>query len=246
MSKFVNNIISKYFSFIDNSIKRDDWVIEKLKSIKAGKSILDAGAGECRYKKYCNHLKYQSQDFCQYNVNDDHNIIKIRKWDVQVDIVSDISKIPLPNRSQDTILCTEVFEHIVNPNETVKEFSRLLVKGGNLILTLPFNSLVHMPPYYYYSGFSSYWLEKVLSESGFRILELTQSGTYYDYLLQELLRSVSLTTHNSKLFPLNILLAIILGSFLLIPMGILFLLSKTTKFGSNIGCFEYFVLAEKL
>ena len=42
--------------------------------------------------------------------------------------MGDIWDIKEKNNVFDAILCTEVFEHIPYPNETIKEFSRLLKK----------------------------------------------------------------------------------------------------------------------
>lgn len=61
-------IISLYDIFGDfrNYEVRDKWVINKLNKISKGKILLDAGAGEQKYKPYCAHLKYIAQDFGQY------------------------------------------------------------------------------------------------------------------------------------------------------------------------------------
>ena len=46
---------------------RDKFIKETLSNLDSGLRILDAGAGECKYKKFCNHLNYVSQDFCEYD-----------------------------------------------------------------------------------------------------------------------------------------------------------------------------------
>lgn len=53
-----------------NEKTRDDWVVKKIEDLPSGLKILDAGAGEMRYKRYCGHLHYVSHDFCQYNAED--------------------------------------------------------------------------------------------------------------------------------------------------------------------------------
>ena len=50
-----------------NETARVLWIEETLKKIPAGLTILDAGAGECQFKKFCSHLEYISQDFAQYH-----------------------------------------------------------------------------------------------------------------------------------------------------------------------------------
>ncbi|MFN9856376.1 MAG: hypothetical protein ACK55T_11365, partial [Bacteroidota bacterium] len=51
----------------DNDEVRSKWVIHQLQSLPKGIKLLAAGAGELRFKKYCAHLDYISQDFGNYN-----------------------------------------------------------------------------------------------------------------------------------------------------------------------------------
>ena len=52
---------------LSNDSAREEWIISTLKKVPAGLRILDAGAGELRYKKHCSHLEYVAQDFGQYD-----------------------------------------------------------------------------------------------------------------------------------------------------------------------------------
>ena len=47
-----------YFKLIGNDTDkiRVNWVKDALLKIPAGSRLLDAGAGELRFKKYCSHL----------------------------------------------------------------------------------------------------------------------------------------------------------------------------------------------
>jgi ubiquinone/menaquinone biosynthesis C-methylase UbiE len=81
----------------------------------------------------------------------------MEKWDnTKLDIVSDITSIPLPDNSVDAILYTEVFEHIPDAISALKEFNRLLKPGGTMLITAPFCSLTHFAPYHF-CGYSRYW-----------------------------------------------------------------------------------------
>lgn len=182
-----DNIISFYKWSLTNSDVREEWIIKKLKEIPEGKVILDAGAGELKYKPYCRHLKYIAQDFGEYKSDTGEGDIQFDKWDTSGnDIICDIVDIPLEDESVDVILCSEVFEHISNPVLALKEFSRLLKKGGKLLLTAPFCSLTHMAPFYFGNGFSEYWYKEHLEYFNFEIVELTKNGNYFKYLCQEL------------------------------------------------------------
>ena len=59
------------------------------------------------------------------------------------DFCGDAAFLPLADESVDTILCTEVMEHVPNPEKTIEEFVRVLRRGGVIITTAPFAFPVH-------------------------------------------------------------------------------------------------------
>lgn len=172
---------------LTNKKNRENWLYKTLKSIPKGESILDAGAGQLKNKPNCAHLNYISQDFGEYDGLGDGKGIQTESWDnSRLDIKSDIANIPVEANSLDNVLCSEVFEHIPHPIEAIKEFKRILKPGGKLILTAPFCSLTHFAPYHFYSGFNKYFFEKYLDEIGFKIIELSPNGNYFEYVGQEI------------------------------------------------------------
>ncbi|MCX8080389.1 MAG: class I SAM-dependent methyltransferase [Bacteroidia bacterium] len=172
-----------------NELVRDLWIEEKLKSLPAGLRILDAGAGEMPYKKFCSHLIYVSQDAANYQHKSNAHGLHMNEWNYgKLDIVCDICQIPESDASFDAVLCTEVLEHLPNPYLALKEFQRLIKSNGYLILTAPFCSMTHFAPHHYCTGFNRFYYEKHLTDLGFEILELKTNGNYFDYLKQEINR----------------------------------------------------------
>ena len=172
-----------------NQSAREHWLENALAQVPAGGRILDAGAGELKYKPLCSHLEYVSQDFAQYDGQGDGLGLQMGKWDQsKLDIISDITDIPEPDNSFDAVMCIEVIEHVPYPVQAIQELARLLRPGGVLILTAPFNSLTHYAPYFYYSGYSKYFYEYWLEKFGVEILDLAWNGNYFEYLAQELRR----------------------------------------------------------
>lgn len=172
-----------------NESTRLIWLEAVLKKLPAGLRLLDAGAGERQFAKFCSHLEYVAQDFAAYNGQGDGKGLQMGSWDqTQLDIVSDITAIPEPNASFDVILCVEVFEHLPDPIAALREFSRLLRTGGQLIITAPFCSLTHFAPYHFYSGFNRYFYEIHLPTQGFQIVELVANGNFFEYISQEIRR----------------------------------------------------------
>ncbi len=220
---------------------RDEWVKAKLRRLPEGLKLLDAGAGEQRYRQFCQHLDYTSQDFCQYDGKGDGKGLHNGKWDTSaIDIVGDIWNIDVSDQSFDVVLCTEVFEHILYPIETVKEFCRILKKGGVLILTAPFCSLTHFSPYHYYTGFTRYWYQSVLEDNGFTVESIEPSGNYFSFVAQEVLRTIKeVPNYTNKRMNLLDLLAI---TKLATKMK---RLNKKKNNADELGCMGFHVIARK-
>jgi ubiquinone/menaquinone biosynthesis C-methylase UbiE len=226
----------------ENKSKREAWIDKTLRSLPEGLRILDAGAGEQAHKPACQHLKYVSQDFAQYDGQGDNRGLQMQAWDyAKLDIVSDITAIPEEDASFDAILCTEVFEHLPEPVQALKEFHRLLKQGGALIMTAPFCSLTHFSPYHYYSGYNRYFYEMHLPRLGFDILELENNGDYFEYLAQELHRLPQVAADYSGIN--------LRGRFFNLVLGYLIKrLAKCSRVQNSSGdilCFGYHVRAIK-
>jgi SAM-dependent methyltransferase len=223
-------------SYFDNQYDRDEFVISQLESLPAGAKLLDAGAGSQRYRPHCAHLEYFAQDFGKYQTDvtesftdgaggpDGYRYGKI-------DYVGDIWSIDERDGTFDAILCTEVFEHIPYPIESLREFARLLKPGGRLILTVPSNCLRHMDPYYFYSGFSDRFLRATLEGNAFDVASLAAVGDYYRWMAVEIARTMR--THSP------------LAWLLLAPALIYFLTKRPTHRSMATLCMGYHAVATK-
>ena len=205
-----------------NSIFRENWLESVLNDIPKGMKILDAGAGESQYKKYCTHLDYVSQDFAEYDGTGDSKGIQKESRDYSnLDIVSDITSIPVSDNTFDVIMCIEVFEHLPNPIDALVELNRVLKPGGKLILTAPFASLTHYSPYHYATGFNKYFYEYHLNLLKHKSIEITANGNYFEFLAQEIRR---VKTISSKYSDIKV------GIFIKLAINIvLYFLNKSNK-----------------
>jgi len=75
-------------------------------------------------------------------------------------------KFPIKTGSVDFILCSEVLEHIPDPNVFLSELRRCLRPGGRLLLTVPFSARWHFIPYDYWR-FTPSGLNRILNQAGF-------------------------------------------------------------------------------
>lgn len=223
-----------------NEETRVKWIETTLKKIPAGLTLLDAGAGERQFKKFCGHLNYIAQDFGQYSGEGEIGL-QTGKWDNDgLDIVSDITNIPLHDHSVDAIMCTEVLEHVPDPVAVIKEFNRLVKPGGYLLITSPFTSLTHFAPYHFASGLSRFFYEKHLPENGFEIELLELNGNFFEFLGQENRRIKSIAKKYTGKG-----ISIFHRIFIYLNLRLLQKLSKKDKGSSELLCFGVHVFARK-
>ncbi|MDO8510300.1 MAG: methyltransferase domain-containing protein [bacterium] len=93
-----------------------------------------------------------------------------------VDYVADAHDLSMFSDDEfDCILCTEVLEHLYDPQKAIGEMHRVLKKGGKVVLTTRFIFPLHNTPHDYWR-FTRYGLEHLFSE--FSSVEITEeTGT---------------------------------------------------------------------
>lgn len=130
-------------------------VYEKLIREYAYGILLDLGCGKVPlYEVYKNLI---SDSICiDWTPTKHQNVFLDFECDLNLGI-------PLPNESVDTILITDVVEHISNPDLLWMEMVRVLKQSGRIIMGTPFLHNLHDEPYDYfrYTEFAiKYFCEK--------------------------------------------------------------------------------------
>jgi ubiquinone/menaquinone biosynthesis C-methylase UbiE len=69
------------------------------------------------------------------------------------DVVGDVQDLPLPDDSQDAIVCNAILEHVENPIKAAAELYRVLKPGGLCFMYVPFLYYYHAEKGYY----GDYW-----------------------------------------------------------------------------------------
>ena len=206
---------SSIFSF--NLVNRDRWVARQADNLPAGSLVLDVGAGSCPYKKLFSHCEYRSQDFIQLEPN------QLRHGQYgKIDFICDAKTIPVDDDSFDAVICTEVLEHVFDPQAVIKELSRILKPGGRLLLTAPLGSGIHQEPHHYYGGYTPYWYRHYLPQIGFEKIVIEANGGSLKFFGQEAQRFLRLSRPFKFIgffpsllwFPIWLLLIPILGGLL--------------------------------
>lgn len=89
----------------------------------------------------------------------------------------------------DTILCSDVLEHIATPQLLVGEMARMLKPGGKLILTVPFFYWLHEEPFDYYR-YTRHALQRLCDDSQLQVLELEPYGGALEVVLDIVAKNI--------------------------------------------------------
>ena len=92
-----------------------------------------------------------------------------------VDIVGNALYLPVLNDAADTVLATELLEHLPEPERFIAEVARVLRQGGSFILTVPFMEALHEEPRDYFR-FTPHGLKAMLEGHGFSLIKIFSKG----------------------------------------------------------------------
>lgn len=114
--------------------------------------MLDVGVGERPYAQLFRHVdRYIGIEYPPV-LSDKEPAF----WDIlervrkAVDVFADAARLPFADESLDTVLATEVLEHLTEPARSLAEMARVLRPGGRLLLTVPFCEPLHFLPQDYW------------------------------------------------------------------------------------------------
>lgn len=126
--------------------------------------LLDIGCGNKPYEIWSNEVvsEYLGCDIIQSSAN-------------KVDVLSPANNIPLENGSFDTVLSTQVIEHVEDHQGLVNEAYRLLKKDGYFILSGPMYWNLHEEPYDFFR-FTKYGFHHLLEKAGFEVCQVNANG----------------------------------------------------------------------
>ena len=134
--------------------------------LPTGTLLLDAGAGECAYKRFFTHCRYLAMDLG----------VGETAWNyANLDSFARLDGLPLADDCLDAVLCTQVIEHLEWPRESLAEFRRVLKLGGTLYLTAPMAQAEHQVPYDFFR-YTSFGLRAICEDAGFRSIEIAPLG----------------------------------------------------------------------
>lgn len=101
------------------------------------------------------------------------------------DIVGDACSLPFRAGIADTIVCTEVLEHVPEPEQLLRELRRVIADNGTLILSAPFFEPLHEEPYDF-TRYTAYGLQAFVKRAGFHLCRIERRGGWWSVTLGSL------------------------------------------------------------
>lgn len=151
-----------------------------------------------------------------------------------VDIVANITDLPLADASVDAVVCDQVLEHVTDPLHAMQELHRVLKPGGYVYISMPFLYPFHASPSDFYR-----WTHKGYEQllKGFEVVDIgVRSGpfsaltVYLAYLLATLL-----SLGNKSLY----WVLVYLFSIVLSPIKLLDVMGNRLPFAINMAAVIY-------
>jgi SAM-dependent methyltransferase len=124
--------------------------------------LLDLGSGEQPYASIARNgaSQYFTLDIVVNNTT-------------SPDVCADSLALPFKNSSFDSILCTQVLEHVKNPFVLFQQVSRILRDDGHLILTAPQAWPLHEEPFDFFR-YTKYGLSLLAEQAGLKVVMIKE------------------------------------------------------------------------
>jgi SAM-dependent methyltransferase len=151
---------------------------ENISKYASGK-LLDLGCGTVPlfgyYKQFVESNICADWDNCEHETS-------------HVDVFCDLNMaLPFEDNSFDTIILSDVLEHLSEPKFTLTEIRRILSPHGVLIMNYPFLYGLHETPYDY-CRYTKYRIRTWVKELEMQIVEEKEYGGLFDLLEHSILR----------------------------------------------------------
>jgi len=152
--------------------------------------LIDFGCGSKPYRDYFTNVsEYIGVD------------LKIDGWEhrqTTVDFFYDGKTIPFGDNHFDSMLCSEVLEHVFNIEELLAEFQRVLKPGASVLISTPFMWEEHEVPHDF-ARYTTDALYHLYQKHGFEIVDHHKTGNTIEVIMQFNLLYVKSLLPNNKI-----------------------------------------------
>jgi SAM-dependent methyltransferase len=137
--------------------------------------LMDFGCGSKPYQSLFSHVKkYTGVDYQGEGHTHENE---------QIDVYYDGKTIPFANNYFDSILCSEVFEHLFEIDAILLELNRVMKPGAKMLITCPFVWNLHEAPNDF-ARYTPYALKHLFEKAGFKVLKQDKKGTFVEVITQ--------------------------------------------------------------
>lgn len=130
-------------------------------------NLLDLGCGNVPL--YGAYKEYVTDNIC---VDWENTLHQNQYLDFELDLTGTL---PFCDCHFNTIILSDVLEHIPQPERLCKEMCRVLCNDGTLIMNVPFFYWIHERPHDFYR-YTEFALKRFIEESGFALVKLKTIG----------------------------------------------------------------------
>lgn len=151
--------------------------------------LLDIG---CGHKPYAHILAPYIEQYVGLDMTDSPG-------GHDADIIGSTLALPFDDQSFDTIVSTQVIEHVTDPQQMLREIARVLRPGGIVLITAPFAWPLHEKPHDF-QRFTRYGLEHLATTAGLTVEHITERGGFWMMMTQLCLEYFQAYAPNRWLF----------------------------------------------
>lgn len=165
----LRKFIANHFNYNSSREYLEAFLTEAAASVTPGAKVLDAGAGDCKYKALFSGADYTATDFLQVD----------KPYDLAaLDFVGNLQQLAIVTESYDVVICSQVIEHLREPEQALRELHRVLKPAGRLWLSTPLFFEEHETPHDYFR-YTQFGLQHLLEKTGFQLERITWLEGYY-------------------------------------------------------------------
>ena len=148
-----------------------DWLILRELAAHVKRSLSEVGTGRlldlgCGEKPFLVYRPPNVTDWVGLDVPENPH----------ADVHGYADALPFEHDSFNTVLCTELLEHVTKPERVVREIARVLKPGGYVVLTVPLYFPIHEEPYDFFR-YTPYGLRFLFEGAGLEVIRLEPLAT---------------------------------------------------------------------
>lgn len=224
---FFSLIINPFYFSRKNLLKHIRYL-----SVELQGKLLDFGCGSKPYKElFSNVTEYIGIDV----ENDGHDHIT-----EEIDLYYDGETIPFEDEIFNSVLVSEVLEHVPDIDKSLGEIRRVLKKDGKLLVTIPFVCPEHEMPFDF-RRYTENGIEDILIKNGFNIVNCNKCGNFVEVLFQ-----LWMLYFHSLLYTKNKYINIFINTIFIFPICLLGLLFSNLLPKKKELYFNIVILAQKI